>query len=139
MAGAAHFSLREQWKELRRGRPGHRFQDRYEHARETQKSKDGMQRVLLIGAGVVALIIAAVFSVIPGPAIPFFFIGGALLATESRIIARFMDWCEVRIRKVLAWAKRSWRRLPTYGRALVVGLAVCFSAAAAYGGYRLFM
>lgn len=87
----------------------------------------------------ICLTIGAVFAVFPGPAIPFFFIAGALLASESRVIARFMDWCEVRVRTILAWAKRRWRNWPMAGRVAVIVAGTLFSAGAAYFSYRWFI
>jgi hypothetical protein len=124
MPATLQFNFREDWRELKRGRPGHRFQDRYERARQAERGS-WMKRVMLIGIAVCALAIAVVLAVFPGPAIPFFLISGALLATESRTIAKVMDWIEVRFRRVFAWLKRRWRRLPFAGR---IGL-LCVGAA----------
>lgn len=89
-------------------------------------------------AGLVALIIGLVLTVFPGPAVPFFFIAGGLLAAESRTIARFMDWSEVICRRVLAWGKRQWRRMPMAGRVGVLLAGGCVSAATMYLSYRIF-
>jgi hypothetical protein len=136
MAATAHFSLRRHWHTLRRGKPGHRFQDHYLQARRSGRRAGALQRVLFYGAAVVCVLIGIVLSVIPGPAIPFFFLAGGLLATESRVIARFMDWCEVRLRNVAAWGKRRWKRLPLFARVILVILGVCCSAGTAYLSYR---
>jgi hypothetical protein len=129
-----HF--RERWRELKRGRPGHRFQDRYERGRHENHGHAG-RRIALVAFGVVCLLIGAVFAIIPGPAIPFFFVAGAMFATESRTIARFMDWSEVLIRKIVAWAKRRWRRLPAAARVGLLILGACVSAGTVYLGYRV--
>jgi hypothetical protein len=52
-------------------------------------------------------------------------------------VARFMDWCEVQLRKIVAWAKRHWRRLPTAARVILIICGACCSAATAYLGFRL--
>ena len=122
---------------MKRSRPGRRFQDRYEHARRETKECGPGQRILLVLLAVVFLAIAVVLSVFPGPAIPFFFLAGALLAAESRTIARFMDWAEVLIRRVLAWAKRIWRKLPVVARVLVVLVGISCSAGMAFLSWRL--
>ena len=95
-------------------------------------------RIVMFSVALVALAIGVVLAVIPGPAIPFFLIAGGMLATESRTIARVMDWSEVRLRRILAWAKRRWRHLPMFGRVVVVALFACSSATMAYFSYRLF-
>ena len=92
---------------------------------------------VLAAIAVVFLAIGIVLSVIPGPALPFFFLAGGLLASELRFVARFMDWSEVRIRKFAAWMKRHWRRLPVAGRIALFLFAACCSAATAYFGYQI--
>ncbi|MGH7944004.1 MAG: hypothetical protein ACREH8_11905 [Opitutaceae bacterium] len=82
------------------------------------------------------LAIAVVLTVIPGPAFVFFILAGALLATESRTIGRFMDWCEVIVRKLVRWAKLRGSRLPTGARIALIIVAAAGSAAFAYFGYR---
>lgn len=137
MAATLQFKFREHWREFRRGRPGRRFQSRYERARKGERRTGTLQRVLIVGLALGCFALGALFAVIPGPALPFFFLGGGLLATESRPIARFMDWCEVEVRKVVAWGKRRWRRLPTIARVAVIVLVVCCSAGSAYLSYRV--
>src|SRR5687768_5558348 len=86
--------LREDWHALRRARPGMRFQERYERAR-AKRACGACQRILLFIVAIICLGVAVVLSIFPGPAIPFFFVAGGLLAAESRPIARLMDWAEV--------------------------------------------
>lgn len=138
MAATMQFKFREQWRDFRRGRPGRRFQSRYERARKSERTTGKFQRVLIVAFALVCFALGVVFAVIPGPALPFFFLGGGLLATESRPIARFMDWGEVEIRKVVAWGRRRWRRLPILARVVVVVLLVGCSAGSAYLSYRFF-
>ena len=75
MAATLHFHFREHWRELKRGRPGSRFVERYRRARQEDRQRGPWHRVALIAAGVVCLLIAAILTVIPGPAIPFYFLG----------------------------------------------------------------
>jgi hypothetical protein len=137
MAAITQFRLRQHWRELRRGRPGRRFVARYERAQEEERCGAG-ERLVLITLAVLFLAIGLVLSVIPGPALPFFFLAGGLLASELRFVALFMDWSEVRVRKIAAWLKRHWRRLPVTGRIALLGFAACCSLATVYFGYRVF-
>jgi hypothetical protein len=136
MAATTLFRFREHWRELRRGRPGHRFQARYERARREESQCGPGQRIVFFILAFIFIAVGAVLVVIPGPAIPFFFIAGGLLATESRYIARLMDWIEVRARKIVAWARQRWRRLPKPVRAVLIVLGICCSAGSAYLSYR---
>jgi hypothetical protein len=136
MAIALHFSFREHWQELKRGRPGRRFQDRYDRARSEESRGGPIKRIALIGLAIVCLAIGVVLAVMPGPAVLFFFLAGGLLATESRIVARLMDWLEVRLRKIIAWCRRRWRRLSTAGRVIVAALATAGTGAFVYLSYQ---
>lgn len=136
MAAIMQFHFREHWRELRRGRPGRRFQARYERAHEQKRAGMG-ERIVLAAVAVVFLAIGIFLSVVPGPALPFFFLAGGLLATESLWVARFMDWSEVKLRVIVAWLKRVWRRLPVAGRIALSVFGTCCSAATAYLGYKL--
>jgi hypothetical protein len=139
MAATGHFfvGFREHWRALQRGRPGRRFQERYERARKGKAQHGGAaRRIVTIVLSIVCLAIGLVLTVMPGPAVVFFFLAGGLLATESRAVARFMDWAEVHLRQVWAWAKRRWRRLPRAARVALLVAAACFAVAAMYVGYR---
>jgi uncharacterized membrane protein YbaN (DUF454 family) len=137
MPATVNFHFREEWREIKRGRPGHRFQDRYERAHCSQRKACATERICFLIAGLLALAVGVVLVVIPGPAIPFFFLGGAFLAKESRGIARLMDWSEIRIREVVAWVKPRWKRLPRGLRITLMLLGAGCSAASAYLLFRL--
>jgi hypothetical protein len=125
-----------------KGRAGRRFQDRYVAARKSRNDVRWTQRGLRIIRLVIALVavaIAVVLMFIPGPAIVFYFIAGALLAAESLTIARLMDWLEVRLRALWRWGKGHWGNMPQWGRAGLIVAVICLSATSTYISYRLFM
>lgn len=101
-------AIQAQWQTLKRGRPGRRFCDRYEASRRATRRSTLVQRVLRMTLAAVAIVIGVVLVFVPGPAVLFFAIAGALLASESRSVARFMDWCEVTLRD--AWNRVRGRR-----------------------------
>ena len=136
MSASACFNFREPWQAIKRGRPGHRFRDRHTRARRGDRRPGAAKRIVLIVVGLIALVVGMVLVVIPGPGLPFLFLAGGLLATESRIVARFMDWSEVRGRRLGGWGKRHWHRFPTAARAALVVLGACGSAASMYLMYR---
>ncbi len=136
MAMAA--SLREVWHQLQSGEPGRRFQDRYEEAARDRHLQPWYRRVLkIVGAGL-AIAIGLVEIFFPGPAIFFLFVGGALLATESRAVARFMDWVEVTVRRWWDALQRSWRGLSRNQRTLLIATVLAALGVVAYFLYRLF-
>jgi hypothetical protein len=130
-------ALKRRTHEMLKGRPGHRFQDRYRRTKESKTPAVTWVRIANLALALVAFAIGAVLTVIPGPAILFFFIGGGLLAAESLLVARAMDWLEVRLRKIVAWLRRHWRRLPTLGRAVVIGAGAFVSIATTYACWHL--
>src|SRR5688572_14221670 len=109
-------TLKSEWRMLRRGKPGSRFLDRYETSHRNKNKRSVVGRVIRIVIAVAALAIGVVLVFIPGPAILFFFIAGSLLAAESRALARALDWSEVKLRKLVRWLAKVWRKLPPAGK-----------------------
>ena len=100
--------LKHRWSEFKRLEPGQRFQAEYRHHRESEAGKSLVHRALYLVLGVVALAIGVVLAFIPGPAIVFFLLAGALFAMQSFWVARALDWTELRVR---AFVKAMRRRL----------------------------
>ena len=92
--------LKARWRPLLEDKPGHRFQNRYERRHKERSSPRAIRvgwtvlAVLLVLVGIVAL-------PLPGPGLLVIAAGLALLAEESRTIARFLDHAEVWLRGVL--------------------------------------
>lgn len=129
--------LKDHWQDLKRGRPGHRFQDHYRRRHDAGANK--LRKVLYIGAG--ALIVAAgiFFLPAPGPGFLIVFLGGGVMAQESRTAARVLDWLELRIRAVTEWALRFWRRASLPARAALAFLALGIAGGAGFAAYRIFL
>ena len=108
-------ALKRRWRELRSSRPGHRFQERYERSRRARSEKSALRRFAQPVAGLVILAAGIFFCIFPGPGLPLVVIGAALLSGESLVVAKTMDWLEIRIRKVLSWLRRTWRH-PSHGQ-----------------------
>ncbi len=95
-------SLKKNWRELADSPPGKRFRSRYERSATRSGGKRTLTLIaasLLIAAGVVLL-------VIPGPGSVLIVLGAALLAEASLSVARWLDWAELRIRKLLGRSRR---------------------------------
>ena len=136
MGATTRFRFRDSWRELRRGRPGHRFTDRYERAQESKNRNGTVTRVILILVAILCVAVGLVLTVMPGPAFFFFILAGGILATESRVVARFMDACEVFVRKVARWTERQWRRLPSSARIALVVIVATSLVVVIFLGYR---
>jgi hypothetical protein len=74
-------------------------------------------------------VVGVVLCFIPGPGIPFLFVGGGLLAMQSLTMARFLDKAELAARRAVATAHRTWARLSMAGKlSTVVAALVLVSA-----------
>lgn len=74
----------------------------------------------------------------PGPGWLIVFLGLGLVAGEFRPIARFMDWAEVRLRRLARWAAGVWVNSSPAVKALIVVAILLCATAFGYGAYRLF-
>lgn len=130
----AHFQ--KSWKDLARGRPGRRFRDRFEN-RDRSGRGSRWRRLLNLGLALVCLVVGVALVFIPGPAVLFFFIGGGLLAAESRLVATLLDGTELRIRAIWSWVRRRWLKLPAGGKAMIGSLLAGAAMGGAYLSYRM--
>ena len=130
--------LKQYWSKLRHAPPGERFERRYEARRRNGSRGSALGRVLLIGLGVVLACIGVVLMFIPGPAILFFFVAGAIFAEESRWVARALDALEVRLRRWWASLRNWWCRRSASGKGTVLATALLVAATSAYFTYRMF-
>lgn len=110
--------LKDYWSELRRGRPGSRFQEQYEKERREHISP--ASRILRLSVGLILLPIGVFFMAVPGPpGLVVIAIGAALIAREYGVAARFLDAVELRGRQVYKGIRRLWRRLVSARREAV--------------------
>lgn len=99
--------LKGSWARLRGDPPGERFQRRYERRHEGGTTP--LRRWGSVGLGVVVVAAGIFFLPAPGPGTVILAVGAGLIAQESRRAARALDWTEVRIRRLLAWARDAYR------------------------------
>jgi hypothetical protein len=127
--------LKRSWRQLAHGVPGHRFQARYDRAARKRDATAWWIRIASIIVAVLAIAVGIAEIVFPGPAIAFFALGGALLAGQFRPVARFMDWAEVRLRRVIRFLRRCWHNWPLSVRAVVVLMIAGTAVGGAYTTY----
>jgi hypothetical protein len=121
---------RATWEEMKHDPPGKRFQKHY-HRRHEEGEKKGRGRHYLLVIGLVLVGVVLVF--IPGPAVVLFALAAALLAEDSLRIAKALDWLEVRIRRLIARARGTWKRSGALARIAMALLALAIAGAVAYG------
>jgi uncharacterized protein (TIGR02611 family) len=110
------------WRRFKAGNPGQRFQQEFRRPRSAGRSP--IQQALLILGGLLLMAAGLLLLFIPGPGLVFLFVGGFLIAQQSLVAARVLDWSEIRLRKLLAWSLRAWRRYSTNLKLLLVVVAV---------------
>ena len=96
---------RHMWTELRRGPTGRRFRRFH---RDHAHRRKGWARYLTCFAALLSFAVGVVLVFIPGPAVVFFALTCALLATQSLWMARWLDRSEMRLRAV--WRRHGSRR-----------------------------
>jgi hypothetical protein len=91
--------------EIIHSQPGRRFQERYRrmHADKTSLWK----RCVFFCGGILLSLVGLFFMAVPGPGIPILVIGLALIAQESKSLARWLDRTELKLR---AWWKKLRRQ-----------------------------
>jgi hypothetical protein len=88
--------LKKSWRHFKRSAPGKRFKQRYY---ERQRSARGtFRRIFFGGMGALALLTGLFFLVAPGPGTVLLLIGASLIAEESLLAARALDWAELQLR-----------------------------------------
>lgn len=132
-------SLRAKWRGIVEGAPGARFQHAHARAQRQRGSTPWWQRAAQLVLAAIAFALGLIFAVLPGPAVLFFAIAGALVATESRTVAVTLDRLELRLRAIGKWAGGHWHRLRLPGRIAVAATgAMGALGAAAFTGWFLF-
>src|SRR5437899_969791 len=129
--------LGQHWRELRDSSPGHRFQERYERHQRSPAGKGWSWRILRPLAGAVLLVGGIILCLIPGPGLPLVFIGAALLADRSRMVARLLDGLELLIRKIIRRGNEWWHRASRSARYGIVFAALSDMAGAGYGAHQV--
>lgn len=109
--------IKEEWAQLKRGKPGSRFEKQYE--RNGREAKSAVGRVLRIIGGLLLIPVGMFFLAVPGPGLVIIGIGAVLIAREFRFAARLLDRLEVRGRKLWKWGEQRWRRLVQARRKVV--------------------
>jgi hypothetical protein len=89
--------------------PGRRFQERYRRMQGRKGS--AWKRCAFVIGGVLLVLVGLFFCAVPGPGIPILAAGLALIAQESKVLARALDKTELRLRRI--WANYKARRSRT--------------------------
>jgi uncharacterized protein (TIGR02611 family) len=98
---------KENWQRLKASKPGHRFKDHYYQRQQSRSDGFSLRAVFIMGLGTLVLLGGIIAVPGPGPGWLIILMGLGMFAGESMLIARFLDWVEVRLRKAVRWALAS--------------------------------
>src|SRR5919199_3092073 len=112
--------IKEDWRLFKASKPGYRFLGHYRRHRRRSRQRYPSQgrfdfrKILFIVVGIAIVITSIVLGPLPGPGMGTFLLGLVILASELRIVARFLDWAEVKLRRPARWANATWASLPRW-------------------------
>ena len=98
---------KEDWRRLKESKPGHRFKDRYHQRQQSRSGRFSLRAVFILGLGTLILLGGIIAVPGPGPGWLIILLGLGMFAGESKLIARFLDRVEVRLRRAARWALAS--------------------------------
>jgi hypothetical protein len=131
--------LKRQWQAFRRLPKGRRFQIRHREHQRANAGKSRLKRALPLALVPLLLAAGIVLMFIPGPAILFFFLAGAVLASHSLRVARLLDRAEVKLRSGAKRARAWWRRSSLLEKLPILFAALLVVAGAGFGALQLFV
>jgi uncharacterized protein (TIGR02611 family) len=129
--------IRESWQSFKESEPGQRYKDRYRRRQQSKSGEFDLGLVVSVLGGVLIVLGGIVAVPGPGPGWLIVFLGLGLVAGEFRPIARFMDWAEIRLRRLARWAAGVWANSSPAVKALIVVAILLCAAALGHGAYRL--
>jgi hypothetical protein len=123
------------WRHFTSSKPGDRFQVRYYYRKQSGPGR--LSKIFNIVIGSALVIFSAFFGWAPGPGVVTLVIGLAMIGGEFLPVARFLDWAEVKLRKLAHFVEKVWRS-STICKALVVLLVLILVATFGYVIYAVF-
>jgi uncharacterized protein (TIGR02611 family) len=100
---------KEDWRRLKESKPGHRFKDHYHQRQQSRSGRFSLRAVFIMGLGILVLLGGVIAVPLPGPGLLIILLGLRMFAGESKLIASFLDWVEVRLIRAARWALASRR------------------------------
>jgi Putative transmembrane protein (PGPGW) len=122
--------IKEDWRLFKATKPGYRFRDHYRRHRRRSRERISRRRspsqglfnfrkVFFIVVGSAIAITSLILGPLPGPGLGTFLLGLVILASELRIVAHFLDWAEVKLKRPARRAKGAWASLPRWASILL--------------------
>lgn len=112
--------MRHDWRQFADAPPGERFQRRYARRRDAHHGV--VRKTFYLGVGSIAMLAGVVLMLIPGPGVVVFAIGAGIAAQQSLLVARSLDWLDVKIHAMIRYAAEWWRRASLAARMMLAAL-----------------
>jgi hypothetical protein len=125
------------WRLFTQSKPGDRFQVRYYYHRQSRHGRSSLSRIFNIFAGSLLVLFSVFFGWAPGPGTLTLIIGLSMLGSEFLVVARFLDWAEVRLRKLAHFVGVVWSS-SMVGKALIVLVVLVVVDAFVFAIYSVF-
>jgi putative transmembrane protein PGPGW len=125
------------WRLFTSSKPGDRFQVRYYYHRQSRHGRSSLSRIFNIFVGSVLVLFSVFFGWAPGPGTLTLIIGLSMLGSEFLVVARFLDWAEVRLRKLAHFVGVVWSS-SMVGKALIVLVVLVVVDAFVFAIYSVF-
>ena len=98
---------KENWRRLKESKPGYRFKDYYHRRHQSRSGGFSLRAVFVMCLGTLVVLGGLIAVPGPGPGWLIILLGLGIFAGESKLIARFLDWVEVKLRRAARWALAS--------------------------------
>lgn len=102
--------LKNGYREFKEREPGARFIRTYE--RWQHRTRGSIATILILTLSAILMVGGLLLALIPGvPGIVLGLLGFALIATRSRRVATWLDWTELKVRRLWHWTESKAKRL----------------------------
>ena len=101
---------KEYWQRLKESKPGHRVKDYYDQRQRSRSGGFSLRAVFVMSLGTLVLLGGLIAVPGPGPGWLIILLGLGMFAGESKLIARFLDWVEAKLRGAGRWLLARRRR-----------------------------
>ncbi len=135
LSETAREKVKESSQRFKESKPGHRFRDRYHHCQQGSSAKFNPRAIFSIVGGILVVVGGVIAVPGPGPGWLIIFLGLGMVAGESLLVARFLDWVEVKVRSLARRAKGIWTSSPAVAK-ILISLTILLCVAAL--GYRAY-
>jgi hypothetical protein len=93
--------LKKRWRKIKNIPPGKRFQERYYYRQNKRIHRTKLKKMIIMMLGLFVILFGVFLWFVPGPGWLTILAGATIMAGESLIVARCLDWLEVKIRSIL--------------------------------------